>query len=401
MAVHREKEPPSSGKDSFLRKTGAAADVAELEYIIALHQTTLATETSAAAKDMPMDGAEREEMVSALKEETNPNASTGTERVVVVTPQDMQALLRSRYGVEVPLSDLQDWVCCQGFGVGSRSRLDNCSGLDPLHLWACLLIPLLCGRSSDSEQPSHNEQVHYTHNLASFVLPRLLQDCIGIDSSSSTPPLLTTNLLRRMFRHLEIYHVVSTAENDDDLFLEMIRAAASTTTQDEGNDQDAPVLDVETFWRGLTGDLSVWDVYANVSHPFEDSARLRQEHMASSPSDEVSARPPTTKDGTEDAPNNSDQQENVDIGWKLIPMGRTIDLTAGTFYSRAMVVLLYASFLLTYVAYFFRTDFATEYLEPTCPSFESEGSFKTNRAAFFCAVAWAICRFLYITVGMG
>lgn len=364
---HDTPAPPApKNKDSFLRPTGAAADAAELEYIIALLRCQPTAEG-----------------------ESSPGCSD-----ISVSPMDVQALLLSRYGVEVPIEKVKHNVFQQGFAVGGD--------VDSLSLVACLLIPQLwCNHLVQQQQQNADAHVNIQekgalesnasgkeNDLASFVLPRLLEDC-GFQGSNA-PPQLMKDTLRNMFQKLNL------DSPNESLLDDMIQAA----TDNAG--KEPLVLDVATFRRGLSGDLGQWDMYAksHVSCPFETALQATGK-LSDSSSDDDSNQKTTNAPTDTDANDAPATTQSVNQEWEQVSMGRTIDFIADMYYSRVMVVLLYAAFLLTYVAYFFRSDFAAEFLEPTCPSYETRGTWATNRASFFCTVAWAICRFLYIIIGMG
>ena len=343
-SIKETKAPVKPGKDSFWRKTGASSDVAEIEYIIAL-ATTLGAVDEEGKEEL-----DEEQVSEGQASDDPPPQKNPFPQNSFIKPQDIQALLRSRYGVQVPLDDVCQHICHQGWGVGRSS-------LDALHIVAALLIPCLW-----------NEQKGEKNATTSLVLTRLLEDCTG----SAEPPPLTPALLRLIFRKMNLTNVLE----DDSLVEEMIQAVQTKN--------QACLLDTNTFLRGLTNDLAQWEVRANsfISCPFEEAIMERDSSQTEKTSTDPDSATPST------------------VSWQKMDMFSAIDFSAGTFYSRFLTLLLWASFLLTYVAYFFRLEQARVF-EPTCPGFEPRGSWSENRQALGCMVAWAICRFLYISIGMG
>ena len=155
-SIKETKAPVKPGKDSFWRKTGASSDVAEIEYIIAL-ATTLGAVDEEGKEEL-----DEEQVSEGQASDDPPPQKNPFPQNSFIKPQDIQALLRSRYGVQVPLDDVCQHICHQGWGVGRSS-------LDALHIVAALLIPCLWNEQKGEKTPRHPWCSHAYSKIARVV----------------------------------------------------------------------------------------------------------------------------------------------------------------------------------------------------------------------------------------
>jgi hypothetical protein len=228
----------------FDRPVGAQADVKELEYISALHQT--------GASQLRSDGS--------------------------ITAEDVKAYLRSRFGIEVTLNEVR-WIILQGFGGSDKEN----EVIDLMELTAIILVPLLLKAAAVVE---HNQQGHdnTTATLPSNIVPppkQLLETSLQIilhdvtgkyqqettstcSSSTMAPPqVLSPEFVREM---LTIYGELEMAR-DDKLIQEMINHAKPSAMDATPTNAEGPVIDanalffnVSSFAQALTKDVKLYDI---------------------------------------------------------------------------------------------------------------------------------------------
>lgn len=226
----------------FQRPTGASADVSELEFVSALHQTD-------------MNGGVR------------PDAS--------IQAIDVVNFLSSRYGIRVTPEEVKQTIL-RGLGGGDGDD----DVIDLAEVVAILIIPELIkaarqityGPLRQKERDEFESDWQYEEYMRRFaladarmpdpdvlqvVLNNILQDVTG----STEPRPLDRQLIRDIFT---AYGEDELVENDD-IIDEMIAAAKVATSDDEdGGDIEenggVPILDIKTFARVLTADTQLYDV---------------------------------------------------------------------------------------------------------------------------------------------
>jgi len=225
----------------FRRPIGAVKDMKELEYIAALHQT---------------------------KDDTNfMNGS--------IDAADVKAFLMSRYGIDLHKEDVRR-IIFNGLAGGEGEE----RSIDIVETVAILIIPLLVkitnrmknskdgvednNFSSHDESADDNRQLGPPPNIIADVLKCILMDTShtsagaaegnDTDSILENPPKLTPQLLKAIFIESDEFDMLE----EDDLIAKMIADAT-------GGKEDA-VLDVETFARGLTQDVQLYDTDGETRH---------------------------------------------------------------------------------------------------------------------------------------
>jgi len=230
--------------------------------------------------------------------------------------------LLSRYGIDVTEEDVRTHVI-RGLGGGDEEQ-DDC--IDLCEMACMLLIPTLLKACSD-EANLPEGVVRPREGLVDYVLHMILHDTTG----SHVPKKLDKELIQRI---LISYGEADLASNDaliDEMF-----AAAQTP---DGT------LNLEAFSKGLTYDVKLYDI--------QSETRLSTNY------DDVFL----TRNHREDREEDNDDMEankrrNVISERKAISKdlkhrftAPAIDMVAGTFRSKILTVLLWATFVITSFAY--------------------------------------------------
>jgi hypothetical protein len=213
----------------FERPVGVSADVSELEYISALHQTC--------DKQVRQDCS--------------------------ITAADITVFLRSRYGILVDEDEVRGTII-EGFGGGNH----NNQIIDLMEIVSMQLIPtilksaqqLVISSTSSSETGPESRETTNTSSLNTDslvppepdllkrVLTMMLEDVTG----DATPKQLDKGLLAKIF---SAYGEMDLAK--DEALQEQMIAAAYPSSQ---VGQEQPILDLATFARVLTYDIKEYDV---------------------------------------------------------------------------------------------------------------------------------------------
>jgi len=224
---------------AFDKPIGAVADVKELEYIAALHQT------------------------SDDDDEDFLNAS--------IEARDVKHFLMSRYSVEVDKEQVRQ-VIFNGLGGGDGT--DEC--IDIVELVSILIIPSLLKASGKQDREvkeakdfdskksyeKYLEVQKEIHELSPS--PTLISDVLKIilidTTDSDEYPKLSRSLLEKVFAWYGEMSLIT----DDDLIDEMIELAS-------GGNPDA-LFDVESFSRALTNDVLKYPVQneSKISTHYDD-----------------------------------------------------------------------------------------------------------------------------------
>lgn len=282
----------------FERPVGAAADVRELEYISALHQTDL----------------------SGIRQ----NGS--------IVAQDIELFLKSRHGVVVTEEEVHNQIInCFGGGTNGSKCIDL------MELVAMLIIPTLLKSKQQLQQESDQDGQHISipnrcklvlseSNLLKRIWAMILEDC---NYSPNNPPKLSKELLGRIFR--EYGETVLAA--DDTLLQEMLQAA--NPGWDENSDT---CLSFESFCTALTNDVAeLYDVQNEFRRTtilddvmLSDGGRVIQSDTQLDPSREL---------------NFQVIQERSQLGKEVTRINTrgAIDSTAATFRSKPLLTILSAT----------------------------------------------------------
>lgn len=289
----------------FERPIGAVADVKELEYVSALHQT---------AKLVRRDGS--------------------------IDATDIKVYLRSRFGIEVTHRQVCDTIL-QGMGGGS----DDEEVLDLMEMVAILLIPVLL--KATCRQRGHELEADTTAdtppaNLIDFVREMIVFDVVGeTEISSATPPELTVDLLQKIF---EAYGEEELAR-DEKLLQSMIVHAQGVDMEADVADKStthtgggAPNLfDMDTFAAALTNDVTLFNI-----HNETRASNVYMDVFEGEPG-RKSIHAKTSKTTEHDLP------EPMEV--THIYTAPSIDSTAGTYRSKTLLVTLWAGTLFCYYAF--------------------------------------------------
>lgn len=266
----------------------------ELEYISAIHQTGTRVRPNGSIKD-----------------------------------EDIQLYLKSRFGIVVTLEQVRSTIL-HGFAGGDEGTLDATEVIDMMELTAIILIPLLLKMSIVEGDGK---------TLPEGVLPppdNLLKDVIEMivhDSGAFAFPtkdgdvLVTVELIKNIFF---IYGEPDMA-NDVDLIREMIDAC-----EDEIIEDGQPAFTPRSFGRALTRDVTLFNLTneTRASTIIEDVFGGAREEK------------PTPCD-YQDAPQSA-VVEAVNKGHdindiKFIYTAPAIDVQAGTYRSKLLIVTLWGS----------------------------------------------------------
>merc|ERR1740136_217601 len=213
------------GGFDFERPVGANADVMELEYIAALHQT---------------DDVNREEFIDGS-----------------IVSSDVKHYLLSRYGI-VATEEVIRKLIFKGLAGGDGED----DSIDIAEIVAILLIPFLSKITDQSneaenldefsEEDEEHESVRRQNiqirkeskEIISEILNTILQETTG----SSEPRPLTKDLLHAIFSQ---YDELGLIQNDDTLVDDMIKLAT--------RGEDNVMLNSETFARALSDDIKLYN----------------------------------------------------------------------------------------------------------------------------------------------
>lgn len=261
---------------TFRRPVGAKADLQELEYVSALHQTTITTKT----KQQQEADADTDEISKSNNITTN---NKGARRDGSITAYDIQLFLKSRYGIDVELEVVKTCIVkgLGGAGDGSDNQEEE-DVIDLAEIASLLLIPTILktvvvnnSSQDDNKEDSKDNNKNNDLDLIRHVWTMILRDTTGYTtststsstsraSSSTTIPKLTTSLLRDI---LTVYGEQELA-NDDELLNEiMIQVTTGSTgrgagggyydgSNNEGGDGGL-LFTSELFAKALTSDLSL------------------------------------------------------------------------------------------------------------------------------------------------
>lgn len=293
------------------------------------------------------------------------------------TANDIRLFLLSRYGIEVTDGEVQTKII-RGLGGGNEETDDT---LDLMEVVAMLTIPTLrkAAASNDGDDELKEGLIKPRAGLIDFVLQMMLHDCTGASSSSNEPKKLTKTLIKRLLRSYDEHEL---AENDE-VIEEMLLAASTGDETSEG------FFDGTMFARALTQDVQMYSLANEVRlSTFHDDVFLTKNKAETEEWDEQ-----------EEGISRAVVMERRKLGEELKKRRFTfsaIDTTAGTYRSKALVVMLWASFTLTYFTYYHSELQNTT--NGACDDFPYVygASWDSQSDAIGCSVAISILRWLII-----
>ncbi|CAJ1931159.1 unnamed protein product [Cylindrotheca closterium] len=202
----------------FLSPKGAVKDAKELEYLVALHQTT---------------HAEIEEF-----------------RDGSIDDEDVRVFLMSRFGIVVTNEQVREYIF-KGLAGGDGED----EAIDILELVSILMIPMLVkvsdsvlgNKKRTSILTSDQERLLPPPTIIADVLQNILSDTTDGESSTAKPPPLTPSILRQIFVQYDELELVK----DDKLIEEMIAVAC--------RGRPGAPLDVKAFARALSSDVNLYN----------------------------------------------------------------------------------------------------------------------------------------------
>ena len=162
----------------------------------------------------------------------------------------MRVFLLSKYGIRVTNEQVREYIF-KGLAGGDGED----EAMDTLEIVAILMIPMLV-KVADSilgnkkrASTLSDDQVRLLppETIIADVLQDILSDTTDGASSTSTPPLITPHLLRRIFVQYDELELVK----NDKLIEEMIEVASSG--------KPGATLDVAAFARALSTDVQLYN----------------------------------------------------------------------------------------------------------------------------------------------
>jgi len=297
------------GAFDFEGPVGANADVMELEYITALHQT---------------DDADHEAFT---------NASIGS--------SDVKYYLLSRYGIVTTEEVIRNLIFR---GLAGGDGEDDC--IDIAEIVTILLIPFfskITDHSNEAENLdnfSEGDEEHKTirfeniQEIISDILNIILQETTG----SPEPRPLTKELLNAIFTQYDELDI----QNDDTLVDEMIKLAT--------RGEDNVMLNSETFARALSDDIKLYNPTneSRKSTHYEDAFGINGENV----------------DGVD-----IDSIENMEKrDFQRVFNFPQLDILADTYRSKAQFILALMALFLTLVTYVYHTNVNHPKFISVCPA---------------------------------
>lgn len=289
----------------FDRPVGASADVSELEYISALHQTC----------------------ANKVRQDCS------------ITAADIQLFLRSRYGILVDEEEVKGTIIA-GLGGGDG----NNEIVDLMEIVAIQLIPTLLkcarlevavevldsSRSTTSRDPSSTlpeSLVRPEPDLLKRVLTMILEDVTG----DATSKKLDKELLTTMF---QAYGETDLAD-DEELQEQMIAAAYPSPSCETG--KEGVMLDLASFARVLTNDVEEYDLMNEMRCTTNfDDVLLTQAAKDLGSAQRIDVSRGLTIDDVREK-----KEKSSPILTELT--AQAVDSTAGNYRNKLLIVILYAT----------------------------------------------------------
>ncbi|KAL7521007.1 hypothetical protein ACHAWX_005701 [Stephanocyclus meneghinianus] len=378
----------------FIKPKGSTADLREIEYISALHQTGPA---------LRKDGSIRAE--------------------------DISLFLMSRYGIVASREEVSGTIS-KGFGGGGISESDG-DTMDLTEIVAMLLIPSLVsaqrangdkkitrsddydvhgpvgrqdnnfiddfdvnsGNSSDTQDadelimvqktatptaPSQKTAIEDDRNLFQYVLQMILTDAIHTSAESPSPPL-TVDLVRSIF----LFYGEKEVASDYDLLQRMVDLAL----------QSGQHLNADVFAHCCTSDVDLYNVeweerltstYVDVFETFRSTKKIDKGLSTRRSVEDVEIQPePQDREGEKGEMVNEVLKKNT------FP---AIDYAVDTFRSKTYVILVWFTWVLCYVNFIgVRGGTNPEVADLQCGKYEI-----TTAKGFWCGVGQGVINWLKV-----
>jgi len=309
---------------TFRRPIGANADVKELEYIAALHQTSDDEEESF------VDGS--------------------------IEAKDVKYYLMSRYGIEVNTKQVQKLIF---HDLAGGSAEEEC--MDICELVAILLIPffvkhikgdaqtlrnhsqsIMRAFSSDLHMQTYMQDIERCNSLVSKggVIQHVLNIILTDSTGSSEPRPITKELLQTIFtRYGELE-----LSQDEQLIEEMVLNVS-------GGDENA-IFDADTFARALTEDVMLYDIdnESRVSTFYEDVfGRRWEKHHTDSENNNDNSNDIETDPLNQDMNNSEDPELNIEkkegMVFRNVFTLSQVDFLADSCQSKLHLTMVYLAFV--------------------------------------------------------
>mmetsp|Transcript_24281 Transcript_24281/g.45209 ORF Transcript_24281/g.45209 Transcript_24281/m.45209 type:complete len:1056 (+) Transcript_24281:78-3245(+) len=325
----------------FERPIGASADLHELEYISALHQT--------------------------CPKQVRKNGS--------ITAADIRMLLTSRYGVVVDEDTIKTTVM-SGLGGGDSEE----EIVDLMEVVSLLLIPtiLKCSRvETDKKSPLSGPLPEGVlppePDLMKRILKMILEDVTG----DAIPKRLDKELIARIF---EAFGEMDLSR-DEELHEKMIEAANPSGCKN-------PVLDLEAFANGLVQDIQEYDLKNEIRSTTNFDDVLLTRNMSEIVDDQVVE--PSRELTIEDVKEKNKRATPL----SMERTAQAVDSTSGNYRNKYLLIMLVSTVIITYFAYWYhRTLFDTSEM---CPEYVYDyySPWTTNTGTIACEIFFSILSWL-------
>ena len=344
---------------------GPLADMSELLYVSALHQTS-----------------------EFLREDGS------------ISADDISRFLMSRYGVKASTDVVRDVILggiISESGLG-RENTDN-GAMDLMEMVAVLFIPLFLKQAAPDNQTEG--LVKACPNVVMSIAEMILHDVTG----SREPKELSIDLIRNMFLKYG-----ETAIAEDDAFLALMLKGAGGG----GGGQEAVKFDKESFLKALTCDIQKYDCRneTKMSTNWRDvfgSNAPKIDHSVGDVICPVTGMVLTKGNINEENEDGVGPSKNVRTqayeNFTTVPTAQAIDFMADTYFCRIQVTLIWCFWVFLFFGYInglIPTVQDQAYRE--CPSFSYLASWSDNGAPFGCSIGasivdWLI--FFFVAVAFG
>ena len=346
---------------------GPKADIAELLYISALHQTgpfELRQDGSILAPDIQAYLISRHGI--AVSEENV--------KKLILSDFPSNAFLHQNEDdmsiVENDPEGANEQECSNGAGCTSSKF-----SLDLVELLSILFIPSLL-KTKSSDEPEG-----VTATCVAKTLNMILFDVTG----SSEPKPLTIDLIDQILTKYGETHGLE--GNEKQSFLQSMLLAATS------NENENPMLDTDTFIKALTNDLSVYDInyLKKISSNFQDV--FGNDLCSCGTFDEITVM---LKNELQDVENSHPQStsKETDDPIRIKRTAKGFDYIAGTYACMWHVLVVWVFFVFSYLGYIYGHSVVLRRMLSRSCVYEKFGSFSDNGDGFRCSIETSILTWL-------
>ena len=396
---------------SFDRPVGAPADVAELDYVSALHQTDV---KGGVRRDGSIQGEDLNKRLLCVACFSRNDSTDGFVSVCYVQiptlacsfPRDtvsargLNAGSRRRHLDIIVVSDQTDHMHSNlththtSLIIGVQetpeqvrekilSGLGSIDGyMDMMQLVSLLLTPILRQEQEYRKQDSNRNE---DNDLLVYTVEMMLHDVTG----SRAPKPLTRTLIKQI---LQAYGETALCENDE-LVQQMLDQAGASIGE-------RVLLNAETFCRALTQDVQAFNVENKdkQSTNFDDAMFGDSIRQIDHPTDQIHAEQAKSRleRRKSTVPTLFNEKTMVD-DVPLIYTAPHLDNTADTFRSRPLVVFQWTFFVLSFRTYLFKHIKDANLVD--CPDYEY-AKLAENADGFFCQVGVNLLKWSIIMLAM-